>query len=286
MSISISGLYVRWVVLDEANNILLRGKFNTEIRFNKTPVLLDMIADKCIEVNKKIKINEICISMPGVIENKTGEIISSEKYMIDSIGLNPSMIIKNKTGIPATTINNSNAATLAEIELGQFKGIEIGVYLNLSSGIDIGIVVDNKLLTGYCGGAGEIGKWYIDGKRWEDDASTWNLLNQLILILGDNQIETKDIPTIIKERPDLEEFFEEWIDLIAKGIVNILFFLNPKLIIIGGGITDNSDFNLDKLTKKVSEYIDDDKLFNKTKIVKSELGTMGPLYGNIINLKK
>ena len=65
-------------------------------------------------------------------------------------------ILKDKTGFMAKAGNDANVAALGELWQGGGKGYANLVMLTLGTGVGGGIVLDNKIVTGSHGAAGEL----------------------------------------------------------------------------------------------------------------------------------
>ena len=72
---------------------------------------------------------------------------------------------------------------------------------------------------------------------------------------------------------------DEWLYEVARGIVNLLCILDPKYIVIGGAVSAQGDYLLNKLEAKVREL--HPIKINKTKLLAAELGNDAALYGAI-----
>ena len=48
-----------------------------------------------------------------------------------------------------------------------------------------------------------------------------------------------------------KELVEEWIGFIADGLKNIVVAFNPQLIVIGGGVSVQGDYLLDRIEEKL-----------------------------------
>lgn len=67
------------------------------------------------------------------------------------------------------------------------------------------------------------------------------------------------------------------VDNLSYGIVNIIYILNPKTIVIGGGITAQREILEPLIIKKVNEKLIDKKFITDIKL--ATLENMAGLYG-------
>lgn len=81
-------------------------------------------------------------------------------------GINLSLAIKTATGIETIVINDANAGTFgAAIELNESKNIAVGIYFPNNFGPGVGIVINNRLINGADGLAGEIEYGTVDSQQ-------------------------------------------------------------------------------------------------------------------------
>ena len=58
--------------------------------------------------------------------------------------------------------NDVNAAAAAELRWGALRGVDIGLYVNLGTGLAAALVVGGRVVPGAHGAAGEIGYLLVD----------------------------------------------------------------------------------------------------------------------------
>ena len=102
------------------------------------------------------KIEGIGISCGGPLDSSRGIILSPPNLPgWDNIPITD--YLRDKTGIPAWLCNDANACALAEWKMGAGKGCKNVVFLTFGTGLGAGMILDNRLYTGACDMAGEIG---------------------------------------------------------------------------------------------------------------------------------
>ena len=70
--------------------------------------------------------------------------------------------MESRLGIPCLADNDANAQTLGEYRYGAGIGLDPLVFMTVSTGIGGGIVIDGKLYRGFTGTAGEFGHMIVD----------------------------------------------------------------------------------------------------------------------------
>ena len=84
----------------------------------------------------------------------------------------------------------------------------------------------------------------------------------------------------------MKKIISEWVDYFTDGLSTIAYIFNPSLIVIGGGVTKQGDYHLDKFNESLSSKLGPN--FKKNlKLKFAELGNnAGMLGATYLLLKK
>ncbi|NOY07672.1 MAG: ROK family protein [Spirochaetes bacterium] len=171
--------------------------------------------------------------------------------------------------------NDANAQAFGEYKYGAGKGYDSMVFMTISTGIGAGIVINGKLLRGRSGTAGEIGHSIIDvNSRIRCTCGNYGclmslssglFLPQLYLQKLDSGMQSKINITkanindfngqlfkkgILEKDPVSLILFKETSDRIGAGVFNIFQFLNPDVVILGGGMMKLGNEYLNRIKTK------------------------------------
>jgi len=172
--------------------------------------------------------------------------------------------------------NDANAAALAELRFGAAQGRRHALYLTMSTGIGGGLILDGRLYRGATFNAGEVGHQRIvpDGPLCgcglrgclEAVASGSGIARRLAErfdSLSPALRQAAGSAESITARHLVEtaragdacalEFLEETNRFLAQGIANLVFILNPQIIILGTIVSHAGDLMLAPLREKVRE---------------------------------
>src|SRR5699024_967615 len=167
--------------------------------------------------------------------------------------------------LPVYADNTANMAVLAEQSFTEYQP---NLYcVTLSSGIGLGILLNNEIFKGFSGYAGEVGHMIIrqngiqcrcgNSGCFERYASDEMLKQQLT----EQGIDLLDYPDYSSLRDDKKtnETLDKYISYLAVGMNNIINVFNPKKLIINSSIINNYPELLDDLKPKlISSFIDYD----------------------------
>jgi len=166
-------------------------------------------------------------------------------------------------GVPVSLENDAKAAALAEVRWGAGRGYRNVFYATIGTGIGTGIIFDGRIYHGRTGAAVEGGHVSIDyrgprcacGKRGcietlaagpaiaqrarEKLAASVATNSKLFaLACGDIQAVTCEMvgEAAFDGDPVASETLKETVELLTFWLGNIIDFLEPDVIIIGGGV--------------------------------------------------
>lgn len=248
----------------------------------------------------KKNVRALGIGVPGPLNTKKGLVKNPPNLPYwDNVPI--VKILEKEFKLPIIMENDANAATIAEYLFGKGKGLDNFIYITVSTGIGGGIITDGKLFKGESGNAVEIGHMTINFKGpqcgcgnygcWEAYASGSALAGfakegiasgkkTLIKELaGKNSISAEHVfaaalqgDTFAKELVEKEGFY------LGVGLANIINTFNPKLISIGGGLSNAWDMFYEKMICVVNSLAL--KANNEdVRIVKASLGKNVGLVG-------
>jgi glucokinase len=176
--------------------------------------------------------------------------------------------IQNELGVAAVAFgNDADTAGLGEARFGAGVGLSPVVYVTIGSGIGGGLILDGKVYRGAGSGALEVGHLRLDGpgeangggerRTLEEVASGWSIgragrsaVERLVregratdpfyeLAGGDPSRVTA---TIVAQAaglgdPEATNILEKATDAVACALAHVVTLLNPRRIILGGGVS-------------------------------------------------
>lgn len=259
---------------------MLELKMNTPYKFENTPEALEelckLIKDFIAETEVKLeKVMNICINISGRVNPESGYSFSmfnfSENPLAD--------VLRKKIGFPVCIDNDTRAMTYGEYMKGCVTGEKNIIFVNISWGLGIGIIIDGKIYTGKSGFSGEFGHINVFdneiichcGKKGclETEASgsafhrifLERIKNGETSILSErlkekNKALTLDelIAAACKEDPLCIEIVEEIGQKLGKQITGLINIFNPELVIIGGTLSLTGDYITQPIKTAVRKY--------------------------------
>lgn len=175
--------------------------------------------------------------------------------------------------------NDANVAALGENWKGGGKNYHDIVMITLGTGVGGGVIINNKILTGYNGGAGEIGHMHMNdeeteicgcGKKGclEQYASATGVVRLAKRYMANSDEETKmteigdaitakDVFDLAKDGDaGAEAVVRQMGAYLGKAMAHIAVTVNPQAFIIGGGVSKAGQYLIDavKATYKENSF--------------------------------
>ncbi|MDU4860130.1 MAG: ROK family transcriptional regulator [Terrisporobacter othiniensis] len=206
----------------------------------------------------------ITVGIHGITFNN--EIIFTPYYNLT--GLDIASDLNNTFNIPVYIENEANLSVIGEKAF--FNDYSNIVNISIHTGVGLGLIIDNKLYTGYNGFAGEFGHSIVvpNGKPCpcgnngclEQYVSETSLLRHYSQLKGS---EIKDIDVLISDYlyGDIEanQVIKSFIDYMSIAVNNILNTFNPHIIIINSAVTTYLPNIIEKIknsmNSRMSKYI-------------------------------
>ena len=275
---------IRIAITDLGSNIIEIIKIPTEEWFGP-----DAVIDKLVKNLKKIirtsKVNKeeiigIGVGATGLVDSKKGLVIFSPNLDgWNNIKLKE--IVEKKIGLPTFIENECRVQAIAEKKYGLAKDVKNFVCVETGTGIGTGVFIDNKLMTGDKGMAGEVGHIITDlaGDRMchcgntgclETLCSISSLIEYIMADIrksgkfvdyGGRKLKIDDLYRLYEHGDKIVTGnVEKNAEYLGIGISNTIKMFNPELIIIHGEIIKFGNKYLSKVRESVSK-----KTFPKVK---------------------
>lgn len=270
--VDIGGTTVKIGLFEDNGKLLDKWEIPTNKENNGDNILSDVansLNSKIVEKNlSKDDIIGVGIGVPGPVK-ADGTV--SQCVNLGWGTFNVSEKFSTLTGLKVKTGNDANVAALGEMWQGGGKGYNSIIMITLGTGVGGGVILNGEILTGSCGGAGEIGHIMINydepdkcncGKHGclEQFASATGIVKEAKRLLNKTTTASKirDIENLTAK--DIFDAAKNG-DLIANECVeqlgrylgiacsHIAQIVDPEAFVIGGGVSKAGDILLNVIEK-------------------------------------
>lgn len=309
IGVDLGGTNISVGVVNEKYEIIGRGKVKTnapraaELIFDDIKVAVFAALDDAKLTMKDIQ--SIGIGTPGSVNKSNGYIEFSNNLEFNQVPAK--QMLEERLGNTVYLDNDANCAALGEALAGVGNGVKNFVAITLGTGVGSGVIVDGKIVNGVNGAGGEIGHTVINvdgeqcncGRRgcWERYASATALISQTkAAMLADKDSKMWDVVDGDINKVNGRTSFDTWrmgdasakavvdryIYYVAVGLINIVNALQPEIICIGGGISNEGDC----LILPLINYIEKERYSIhsqiQSKIMKAQLGNDAGIIGSAL----
>lgn len=256
----IGGTSIKYGVINSDGHILFDIAIPTQAYLGGKAVI-QTIVSIAKELKENWHIQGISISSAGQIDSVSGVVTYASDNIPYYSGLRVKELIEAQTDLPVKVENDVNCTAIGENWFGAADGVEDFVCITIGTGIGGAIFLNGKLYTGQSYSAGEVGHitLYPNGRNctcggsgcFEQYASA-KALEEAIFNHFDEKITLPDFFTLVKSGNDKALVcFNQWLDDLTTGLKTLTHLLNPRLIILGGGISSQGDFLLNSIKKSL-----------------------------------
>lgn len=272
IGVDLGGSHVTAAVVTDDGTI--HRQFEQDLEDLKFEKVVDVLSER---VGAAIKdggseVVGIGIGSPGNIDAKSGAVLYSPNFGWENAPLGETL--RKRFNLPVYVGNDARCATLGEYTFGIGRNTKDFVLLTLGTGIGGGIVAGGELVLGNRWGAGEVGHHQIRPKDgficacgkigcFEAQASGTGLIRHAMAVapsfprstlldVARDKLSSKKIRKAAQDgdRHALGSWNNYCADL-AIGLANIIAFVNPETIALGGGVSSAGDFMLDAVRPQV-----------------------------------
>lgn len=261
VGIDIGGTSIKYGLINSDGKILHKDQIKTD---NNGQEIIRCIQEVVNNYQLNNKISAVGVSVPGVVE-ETG-FLTMAGAIQDFYGIHLKNILEERLSLPVTVENDAVSSALAEKWLG--AGIEYSNFFTIVVGTGVGgaIILNDKVVRGAHSTAGESGFMIVNEIENNNTREATLSLNGAVhsglvrnyferqtLNYKKEDLNGEKIFKLALENDQLaRECIDEFYQKLAIGLFNILTFLDPEVILIGGAISSNKEF-LEEINHRVLE---------------------------------
>ncbi len=307
VGVDVGGMSVKIGLTDENGNILAKRSIKTVVGLDNQYNFLGEIANQVNLIIAESNISKdqvlgVGIGCPGTVNSVDGVVVYADN--INWKNLKVKTIMQQLTGLRTEVANDADCATIGEWFYGSCNGYTDVVMLTLGTGVGGGLILNNKLYLGYKGMATELGHITLTyrgkkckcGRRgcFEQYAS----VTALIEITKEHMLKDKKSSMWTACDGDIEKVngitaFAEckkgdktankvvnmYVAYLVEGILNYCNVFRPQAIVLGGAISNEGNFLIDKIVNRIKKqrygYPQTPRVEIKTAMLKNDAGIIG-----------
>jgi predicted NBD/HSP70 family sugar kinase len=190
------------------------------------------------------------ISAPGIVDQTSGRVTSLAYNVTPEGGFDPLEVIRDRFDLPVLVENNVNLAAVGEKWFGLARGVSTMVFIAIGAGIGMGIIIEDEVVRGAHGAAGEIGYLPLVGDPFdprhrlhgglEDEIGAAGIVATFNERRGTDDAELSSVHEVFELAGTGNAAARSVVDHVASrlgtAIATVCAILDPELVVLGGGI--------------------------------------------------
>jgi glucokinase len=279
IAVDVGGTKITSALIDRVAQISEKNKVFTEKSgADKSVEQIRGIIKKIIHSAEKDKgnVKAVGIAIPGAVFQKQGIVWAPNIPGWDHLDLHKRL--QDKIDVPIIIDSDRSACVLGEQWVGAARKLKNVVFLTVGTGIGAGIISGGRLIRGSDDIAGAVG-WFAlnlmpkpEYKKmgcFEAEASgdaigrkALSSLNtgetSVMIEMVNRDLRQLNAVTVIeaaqKKDPIAVKIITSAVKYLAMGVANIVSILNPRMVVLGGGLFQSGDYLLEPIRKKFKNW--------------------------------
>ncbi len=286
IGIDVGGTNLKFGVINSTGKIVSRFRLDTKRYLRSKVKLIDALSQSVLDViaEKNIKTKDVLgigVGLPGLINSKAG-IVNLLPNIPGWKNVPFKTILQKKLKIPTFIENDVNLITLGEWKYGAGRGVKNLICMTLGTGVGAGLILNNEIYQGEGFVAGELGHMPINERGPDCPCGGSGCLERYVgnkylmekagKIFKNKNIRLEDVHDLAsKGNIRAVQFWEETATHIGNGLVGVINLLNPRLVIIGGGVSNNYKY----MSKTINKIVQKRAMKVQAKMVKVTRAKLG-----------
>jgi glucokinase len=266
VGVDVGGTNIKLGVVDHSGQVIVRNSFATKpfasSRIKLISALAQEIESSIITAGlSKKQIAGVGIGLPGLVDYEKGFV-----RFLPNIpgwqGVHLKSILQKRVKLPVFVDNDVKIITLAESKFGAGRGVRNLVCLTLGTGVGAALILNGQLYRGEDNAAGELGHMPLNEHGPKCNCGGFGCFEKYVgnralfalasRVMGKPGMTTEKMFGLAQKGNKKALFFwKTAAEHIGNGLVGIVNLLNPRLIIIGGGISNNEKFLFKTITDTI-----------------------------------
>ncbi|WP_047768517.1 ROK family protein [Limosilactobacillus panis] len=295
LSIDIGGTAIKSALIDHSGNIFKTAKTATPTTANAFLAILGQL------VRDHPDVRAVCVSVPGIVNHHSGQV-----KFTGALGFmgefNLADYLKKIAQLPVYVGNDANCATLAEMWLGNLRGLNSGAVVTLGTSVGGGLMINGQLFMGPHFRAGEISAIVNNHDHADIHESTVGASTSAVKMikavatacgLPDVKDGRRDFVEINNHNPRAWDIFAAFCRRVAVLLVNVQAVIDLERVLAGGGISAQPVVVTEirhqfQLLQAGDRRLHDDIIMPDIQKAKfgNEANLLGALYGLLLQVDK
>lgn len=289
IGIDVGGTSVKIGFFSKEGELLDKWSVKTKSSYSKK----ELLEQVCLSINTYCKNENINIDnivaagmgVPGSVdENGIVTYAPNIGWKMYDAGREMSQLLN----VPVRVENDANTAAFGELKCGSGKNKSSICFITLGTGVGGGIVVGDKIISGFNGCGGEIGHMTVNPhEKIPCNCGRYGCLEQYVSATGiarmakeymKENISAKEVFDRVKQGDsDAVLVADKFGRILGNALSNIACIFNPQIFVIGGGVSNAGEILIQYIQKYFVKSAYSDCV--KSEFAIASLGNDAGIYG-------
>ncbi len=301
LAVDVGGTNMVGAVVDAAGTIrkekwvLSRGSASAEVILCQ--LIGSLINESCFTLEQFAGIG---LGVPGVTD-KLGQSVSLAPSL-DWHDIDIAALLQKEFSLPVWAENDVNLFLKGEQLLGTMIDVQNGIGITIGTGIGASLLINGEIYRGTRGAAGEMGYWILDpfvesqdrrshgeferyaagpgiARRAGEMLQKDSVLHGLVAGKKTEITAKKVFEAAYLGDKAAGKVVDDTIAVLGMVLANVSTLLDIERIVLGGGVVQNGDFQIQSLQTRINELSP-----YAPEVVKSSLGSAATIIGAAVGL--
>ena len=293
VGIDFGRIFIKAAISDANYQILEQTSSDFDID-SPAEAALDLAAalvEKVIAAAKvgRSEIRAVGIGVPGPVDASTGQ-LHAGSILARWVGIDVPGGLSRRLGLPVYMDNDANLGGLAESVFGAAREVPVALYVLLSIGVGLGIVINGHVFRGAGGIAGELGHIVVDehgavcrcGSRGCLEAIvSVNALAKALSVSHGNISSDEMLRLAVAGDVGASRIVRDAGSLVGRYVGHLCSYFNPELVIVGGELMRAGDTLLQPLEDAMRRF-SIARATENVRVIPAALGEQAELVGTLL----
>jgi predicted NBD/HSP70 family sugar kinase len=257
-------IHVRVAVSDLSRTVVAEGSVEIDVDHDAHQALdtaADLVREALDDADVDLaRVLGVGVALAGPVDQRHGRLHDSS-ILAGWHGVDTAAELRERLGVPVHLDNDANLGALAEVTLGAGRSARAAVYVQMSSGIGAGLIVDGRPYRGAAGVAGEIGHVTVDesgvicrcGNRGcLETVASGPAIVRLVAASRGEELTMEQLISLAKAG-DLgcRRAIADAASAVGRVVGNLCNLFNPEMVVVGGDLSAAGELLLGPLREAV-----------------------------------
>ncbi len=276
IAVDLGGTHLRAALVDDAGRVVRRIRRETPVQAPQPDAIPDLVAelvdgsggdsdrdghgDGDGDGDPRPRPDRAVVGVPGVVDHEAERLVHAPNLPARWTPFLSEEWLAARVGLPVALANDADLAAVGESSFGAGRDHRDVVYVTISTGVGAGLVVADRLVRGRHSG-GEIGHTIIDRDAalagepaTVEDLGSGTAMGQRAARAGLDERGPALAELVRRGQEPATGIWNEAIDAVAAGLVNLAWIVAPGIVVVGGGVGMNGDLVLPIIRDRLRRF--------------------------------